>query len=342
MDNRRIVVIGSGIAALSTIFELNKNGFNNILCLSSEGFAPGCSYASTGINALRGTESGLSPLGDILIASHKAFDNFNREYLPHGVAAAREIHAWYGENSKLTRRYKTFNNGKKFNFSKVELTKIVNYRDSHAFVISPGLLLRWLEDNSTYEHVEDFITSVQDTKVIGQVGVYSFDHLIICSGLMARNFIDLVQDDAVRKNLYYSKAVSGAYIEFDSADFKDSNLCFDESFSFVFENSHLIFRADLRKVIIGSTSENNKLNFLADKTELRVKYEKLKSIIGGEFPHFDKALVFSGVRHKTQNREPFWGEISTNISAIWGLYKTGWSMSFLASRDIVSTLKLTK
>jgi glycine/D-amino acid oxidase-like deaminating enzyme len=338
MDNRRIVVIGSGIAALSTIFELNKNGFDNILCISSDSFAPNCSYTSTGINALRGTESGLSPLGDTLIASHEAFSLFNEMYRPIGVTRAREIHCWQGENAKLLRRYKTFKQDNHFDFFSKKLNKNLNYFESDAYIISPDLILKWFRENSSFDSVDDFVVDIKDTKVIGHNDSYCFDHLIICSGFLAMQFINLVDDVAVRKNLYYSKPVSGSYVEFDLSDFVGTNLNLENSFSFVFENCHLIYRKDSKKVIIGSTSQNNKLNLLANKEELIEKYEKLKVLIGGEFPSFEDGYFYSGVRHKTQNREPFWGEINPNISAIWGLYKTGWSMSFLASKTIATLL----
>lgn len=341
MDNRRIVVVGSGIAALSTIFELNKNGFNNILCLSSEDFAPSCSRTSTGINTLRGTESGLSPLGDILIASHEAFHLFNNTYKPSGVTKAQEVHCWIGENSKLKRRYKVFSESQSFDFFQDKLSQKVNFTDNEAYIISPELLLNWFKSEASFDFKQDFIISVDkgESTIYGLNSSYHFDHLILCSGFFAKKHIDLVDDEKIKKNLFYSKSVSGAYLEFDSQNFISSNLNLDKSFSFVFEDTHLIYREDVKKVIIGSTSENNKLNFLPNKELLKNKFKKLQDLIGGDFPNIEAGVCYTGVRHKTQNREPFWGRLQPNISAIWGFYKTGWSMAFLASKEVVLEIK---
>ena len=338
MTNRRIIVIGSGIAALSSIFELNKKGFRNILCLSHEDFAPSCSLTSTGINALRGTEAGLSDLGDILIKSHKAFTDFVVKYNPKGVTKTNEIHCWSGDNSKMKRRYKSFSSGRDFSFFKHEFINELNFVDNSAFIISPEIFLKWLTDESTFEHKREFVTEINENSISTNGKVYNFDHLIIASGFLAKNYLHLVDDKIVAKNLFYSKPVSGAYIEFSADVFKTSHLTIENSFSFVFEDTHLIFRKDINKIIVGSTSENNSLNFLANKTELKRKYLKLTEMIGGEFPDFSLGELKAGVRHKTQNREPFWGLMTKDISGIWGLYKTGWSMSFLAAIEVSESL----
>lgn len=340
MFDKHIIVVGSGVAAKCVIFELNKKGFKNITCISSEVFAPACSNRSTGINALRGTEAGLSPLGNKLIRAHEFFNKFLNDYSPKGVTKTYEVHGWSGIHSKLKRRYKTVLKSDDFLFLNKKLKEEINYSKTDAFVISPDLFLSWMEKEIEYKSVDDFVTKISKNNIETQKGdVYQFDKLVLATGFLARQFESLIEDPKIFKNLLHSKSVSGSFLELDSSLFNNSNLELKESFSFVYEDTHLIYREDENKIIIGSTSDNNEVRLIPNKDSLFEKYNKLKKLIGGEFPPFDEATFKAGVRHKAQQRDPFWGEINNNIYAVWGLYKTGWSMSFSAGFDIADIIE---
>ena len=106
--NNQIIVIGSGIAAKCVIFELNNLGFENIISIASDNFSPACSKATTAINTLRGTQRGLTPLGETLVDAHEAFEAFFSLHKPLGVVKSVEVHGWLRGYKKLLRRYKEF------------------------------------------------------------------------------------------------------------------------------------------------------------------------------------------------------------------------------------------
>ena len=55
-------------------------------------------------------------------------------------------------------------------------------------------------------------------------------------------------------------------------------------------------------------------------------------------PNFEEIEFKVGLRHRGRRRTPYWGRLSKQIFGISGLYKNGWSYSFLAAEEVTEEI----
>ena len=166
------IIVGNGISAKLVNYYLNKIGLNEIVVISAEAFAPACSTRTTAINSLRGTRSGLSNLGDLIIKSYSDFKNFFDLENPMGVAKTKEWQCWSlpsPHHDKWIKRFGTHETSTNFPFLRKGLVNELNYYASEAFVFSPELFYQWLDSKTVFEHVNDYVIDVsliQNQKIV--------------------------------------------------------------------------------------------------------------------------------------------------------------------------------
>lgn len=344
------LIIGNGIAAKCTVFYLNKIGLTDIVQVYDDTYAPACSNHSTAINCLRGTRPGLTPLGDRIIESFNSFEDFYSTQSPKGICKTVEYQTWINEetnNIKWKRRYKNFDLKSEAPHLKNRFNRALSFIKNEAYLFTPQVFFSWMDSKITCEKIQAFVI---DIKIDGEYKIvttntnnkFKVKNLVICTSYMSKDFSTLVKDEVLKKQLEHSKPVPGSYIVFDEKNFNETQFDNSESFIFAFEKMYFIYRKEDKKIILGATSTNNTFDFSHNKKGLRKYYNDFKEEFYGvfDFPDFEKGIMYTGIRHKGQNRQPFWGEINDGIYAAWGLYKNAFTFSFSAASSISSSISM--
>jgi hypothetical protein len=341
MQKVDIIIVGDGIAAKCLIFELNKLNLTNILQISDDDYAPACSTRTTAINCLRGTKKGISPLGDLIVDSFQLFEKFYGDYNPAGICLTEEIQSWDQNHEKWLKRFGSFQNSKSFSQFNFSLQKSLNYYRSDAYIIIPELFYAWWELSLKRQTLKAQVTNLIQQEngwiVDTNAGTYQALKVVLATSYMTPILAQNVVQDKIKQKLLHSKKAAGTYLKFKAQDFDQTSFDFHNSFSFVYDEVHFIYRKQSHDVLIGATTNTEEV---IDEVGMQEQYQKLKEIFGEDkLPAFDKAELLMGVRHKGQKREPYWGEINHNLYAIWGLYKNAFTLAFSAASDLSALIK---
>ena len=341
MQHKEFVIIGNGVASKLLAFYLYQKLKTPITVIASEDFAPMCSTRTTAINCLRGTQKGLSALGDMMVDSFDEFVDFFQEYQPDGIEKSVELQLWQENREKWLRRFGICEQFETLPFFQNALNECFEGYQSDAYIFHPEVFLEWLDNQYEKEFLNDYVINVEKMGTSYQIQtqkgeIVECQYLYLCTSYESPLFSNLVSEDKLRRELEHSKPVAGTYLKFDINDFDLKEVAFKKSFSLVFDQIHLIFRRHANDVLIGSTSSNNSKNFLPDETGIFKQYETLQKHLQGvlTLPSFDKAELITGIRHKGQRRTPFWGKINDNCYGVWGLYKNAFSLGFSAAKEL--------
>ena len=330
---KSVLTIGDGISAWCLNFYLTKNPDISVTQFSQNSFISPCSLNSTAINCLRGTQRGLSALGDLMVDSMNEFEDFYQTYQPDGVFLGEEIHLFNQAHQYKNRYQNSIELNGQYPFKEVK-----SYFREKAYLISPERLKGWfIENSSKLDSFQKFIIAIDPLdkgyKVLTQDGDYFFDEVFVASSYISKTLLAGI-DPRLDQYMKYAKPVSGTYLEF-KIDRKlisdrfhiDSDICFD------FEGRHLIFRTSEDKIIFGSTSDQSSIEYsdpliyeLLDLVRPHFKYE---------LPEASAWKLRTGIRFKGRKRTPFWGEIRPGLFVVTGLYKNGYSFAFKAARDLI-------
>lgn len=338
---KTIVIVGNGVAAWRVNAELEKKFIEaKIIRIGSEAFSPKCSFRTTSINCLRGVQRGISPLGDLMYDSHFEFEHFFKEESPTGVNVGYEWQLWSeagGNSDKWERRFSDWDE-----LSEVEGIKLslpMKAVKSKAYLIDPYEYYQWHNSKlKKTEHLDDHVIEVNKIEDKFEVKTQNSkiiiaDKLILCAGYMAQDFNFLVDDEKIRDYLNRSKPVRGTYLEVDF-DYGE------KSFSLAIESKHLIYRASDKKLLIGSTSENNNSCQIPMEREAFAIYDFVDSHLKDfNLPPKEKWRVKHGIRFKGAKRTPWWGQISENCYGVFGLYKNAFSFSIIAGKNVATRVK---
>lgn len=338
---KTIVIVGNGVAAWRINAELEKKFIDSkIIRIGSEAFSPKCSYRTTSINCLRGVQKGISPLGDLMYDSHMEFEEFFNKEAPGGVNEGHEWQLWSdagGNSDKWERRYSRWEE-----LDEVEGIKFstpMKAIKSKAYLIDPYEYYQWHKAQfKNTEHLNDFVIEVNRKEDKFEVKTQNSntliaDKLILCAGYMSQDFLSLVDDEKVKDYLNRSKPVRGTYLE---TDFEFGN----KSFSLAIESKHLIYRSSDKKLLIGSTSENNNSCQFPMTKEVFDIYDFVNSHLSNfNLPPKDNWRVKHGIRFKGAKRTPWWGSVSDNCYGVFGLYKNAFTFSIKAAKEVVSSIE---
>ncbi len=338
------IVVGNGIMAKQLIFELKKK-FSDILCISSVDFAPPCSLKSTAINCLRGTEYGVSKLGNLIYDSHSCFEKFYEKFHPAGVDKAIEVQTWVEDGSthaKWLRRYKEYKLTNRVPFIRNQLASPLALVEVEAYVLDTNILFDWYESqNKSISHSENFVKRVEKIEDGYRVFCISGDtfeckRLYLCTSYMTNNFVELCQSVQHREHLNKHKNVHGNYLYLKIDSSVDYGLCFKESFSLSFNFLRLIYRKESGELLL-SVNDSNKDSFLFDQASIEKMYKDfIDNLCLFSMPSIHEWKIYTGVRSKGFRRLPFCEEVNKNLYMITGLYKNAFSFSYFFSNQIVS------
>jgi hypothetical protein len=342
--SENIVVVGNGIAAKCVVYFLNREGFNNITLIADDIKAPGCSTRTTSTNCLRGTEKGVSDLGDLILKSYADFEDFYDEHQPDGISKSIETHTTPISSSKLDkwkRRYSVYTEKSRFCYFTKEFSQKLYSVDNEAYFIFPELFFKWFDKKLSFKLIEGFVEKVQEKSVLLKSSeTVEFDKLILCTSFLTKDFSDIVRED-IKISLKKSKPVPGTYLSFPITSFDDAKIDLTRDYCFRIDDIHMLVRPTAGDVLIGSTSKSNVLDYSHDQEAMMEMFERLSLYLEGVLclPDFSKGQLITGIRHKGRARRPFWGEINEDIYAVWGLYKNAFTFAFTAGEEIADLIK---
>lgn len=333
-----LVVIGNGIAAqifLWNLFEDIKCQDFSVAQISDEKLAPACTLRSSATVSLNGISEDVSPLGNDMRAAYYLFEKFVEEHHPDGVIKVDRHVISTNENdeNKLIRRYK-----------KVEQINSPFFNMSHRGVIYPSYLINndfyhsWLQRHSS-KSVDSFNLFIKNIKKNDE-GFFECESscqqvviakkVLLATGAYAKIFngffYDLTGIDKESKN----EIKAGTYLE------KEIVLPFN-SFYLSIDSYNILYKSNILQ--IGSTSVLGAFSSapLVECNEILKHCQKYVSFDLGEISEYQK---ITGLRHKAPKRMIECSEslVTPGLFHFNGLYKNGFSMSFLGARKIINLL----
>jgi len=336
-ENEQILIIGDGISSWVLSYYLAKK-ISQITIVSSDTAYSPCSLHSTSINCLRGTEQGISTLGDLICKSFEAFQKFNLEHSPDGVFEGIEYQI-FNDLKKWETRYPDYQHVENHSLLNSHLNNFQFFYPSEAYFISPKKLKKWF-----FEQTPNAVREVGEVKKITKLSdSFSvniddseriFDKVFICSNYQATK-LAFGFNETLDYYLSHSKPVLGSYFEIDA---NEINFSHPHSLNMALDKHHFIYRKEDNIIQIGSTSINNTIDRSISEIELIKIFKEVSANISFKLPLIEKFSAKTGMRHKGYKRLPFWGEIIPGMYGMFGLYKNAYTFAFLGAIEILNQL----
>lgn len=332
---RDLVVIGNGIAANLFLIEYLNRTSKNVLQIHSEDKAPPCSLSTTGTVVLDGVRMGVSPLGDLIYKSFKAFKDYYQEFNPTGVDPAKFYLLTHDNpresESEFTRRFGSFE----------KIQTPLKSREEHTgkiwdgFVINPEPFISYLEGkkNALGPSIKkDLLIGIEKQKDTILLKLLSGEtvttkKLLLCTGAYTKMYEAIYPP---KEEITKSKVLPGSYMETE-LDLGES------SFSIQRNRENLIYNGSYKKLIIGATQQRTLVQ-APDYQRLNEIHQNFSNLLVVDLPPLESFEVKSGLRHKGVRRKPFWGQLDKGIYGFFSLYKKGLSFPFLAAKELVDEM----
>ncbi len=326
-----LAVIGNGIFANVFLHEINKhvNKSQNfkVAKVYCEELAPNCSLRTTSTVSKNGIESGVSNLGDTLLKSFNAFEDFYRENKNCGIFPAKQqIFSTNTESAqKLERRYKNQINLIENQLLKEKFPGVV----LDSYIVIPELFFEFIENvqkNYVQDTILQMVESIEEENgivnlVLRDKTEVKAKKVIVATGAYSRINTHLFKSTNFYEKIKLTKIAAGSYLvkKFD----------YPHDLYFTLDGHNLVYRSITKELIIGSTTVDGPI-FTPDLVALKLIFEEVKQAIKLDLGDFESYQVVTGLRHKGQKRVPFFDAIveSKNIWFFNGAYKNGWSLPF--------------
>lgn len=324
--SQRVAIIGGGVAATSVIHWLKAlRPLDKIVQFSSENLAPAASLKSTAVAALRGTQRGLSDLGDELCRHWEFSDQFYHDLKNPGLIQG-ELETWLYEEKDLRRfSHLSEKTSLDFTFLRAPLKKV----SEKCWLIEPKRFLSSFENS--HEKNECFVTHLSSSgaswRVHTQQSETEFDYVVVCTGVWAR----WMKDFFPQEELDSLRASQGSFYEWSQIDFGE------KSFALSFSGLNLHYRHDIHSLQLGATTIKDVDSFVASEAHLKDIKKTYEETLDLKLD-FSKACVHTGIRSILKSRRPFAGRLTGNLYAINGLYKNGWISAWPLARQLVDSL----
>ena len=330
-----LVVIGDGIFANVFLFELNKlvNKSQNfsVAKIFSEELAPNCSLRTTSTVSKNGIEEGISELGDLLVKSFEAFQQFSNEHQNVGIYPSKQyvasthskteekIQKRYGDKvSKLSQSYF------KKNYLGVELD---------SYIVIPEEFFSGLNSypkNYQLKSIQSFVKFFEEKEDGVAIHLLNGDVItakkcVVATGAFSRLFSDMFTETEIKEKILNTKIVAGTYLI--------KKASFPNDIYLTLNGHNLVYRKSTSELIIGSTTVEGPIT-LPMMVELKEIFEDVKKSVTLDIGNFEDYTPVTGLRHKGQKRMPYFKPITKN-QRVWffnGAYKNGWSLPFYLAK----------
>ena len=323
-----LAIVGGGLMGRSLIYTLAKEQkyFEKIVLFSSDQITIPCTLNSTAIVARRGITRGHSRLGDLLFEGHELFSDHVISDRPHGIETVTQYNGALTKLDTFLERFPNSSLSDKFFNQKFYLS------EENAFMVDPRTYINWLLNESksfyqnSFETLDDMVIDIlEEDRVYLKTlngNKFEFDKVIFAGGSYNRFWASRVPDT----KLNISKPVQGSYLEFNHVPWDRP------SFSLTLEGDNLIWNNPLKRLFIGSTT-NDSIHYLPPKRELTLIYERLSQRVNLKFPPIERSVFKVGLREKAQKREPYIIEKGRSVF-VGGLYKNAFTLALKLARTI--------
>ena len=194
----------------------------------------------------------------------------------------------------------------------------------YCYLVTPQTYLNWLKEQSSWECWDERVEAIDGGRVRTASGkIFEGRWVVLASGAYVK-----------RENKFFpeypyidgSSIVKGSYGIFHNVDWEKSSFVFSQG------GANLVYRREDKKIVIGGTTDRGE-GMTPDTEALREQYLVLSNHFA--LPPFESIWPGAGLRHRGVKRMPFWGKLEGNVYGILGLYKNGWSLSFLAAEEML-------
>lgn len=339
MKPRHLVVLGGGVSSEVFLFYFLQNLIQfpltapiKITQIFNDALFPSYSQKSTAFVCPRGIKKGLSPLGDQLHDAYHEVEYFFNHFAPKGVTLGKIEHFPGEDDVSLQRFLRRYGS----------TSKVIE----DCFYFSPDNFLEWirqqndqLKEFGEFQRVQAEIIAVNEDHLVcaDQQSIF-FDHLLLGPGTYSKMQEERYPPIDILKK---SQVVSGCYYTFK----EDLG---EVSFGHTFTEGYCLYRSDSKELILGSTSTKQNIDGTPPPKEcpLQVIYHQVERNLNRlKLTHFslpprNKGMITMGQRHKYYRKRPFWGTpfSNQNINMVLGLYKNGYSLSFLAAKELSASV----
>lgn len=337
-----LIVVGDGLAARVFLYELNKcvksrgSQIPNVAVISdSSTFAP-CSVNTTATICKVGLQEGVGEHGDRLLLAYECFESFLAEIRSEVKSdefclGANHYQCFMGEGEdRFSARYGEIS---EVEISGAKGATLFKASRGNSYLVSPLKLLSYLEENSS-SHLN--ITRIKDRVIalnhlgtlVGSKSKYQTRCVLVAAGGAGEELLADTNEFGVSPKV--GQSVFGSYLEWTTSNPIPS---LGSSWQVGLSKFNVIYRQSDRKLLLGGTTTKNAHCFHPHHMmeQYLIAQKKLAQVL----PAFDEAEFKVGERSKLAGRRPFWGEISGQTLAIRGLYKNGFTLSFLAAKELV-------
>lgn len=321
----RVAVIGGGVAATSVIHWLKTlRPLDKIVQYSCENLAPSASLKSTAVAALRGTQRGLSELGDELCDHWEFSDKFYAELNNPGLIEG-ELETWLYEDKDLRRfAHLSESSSVLLKAQRVPLKRVTE----KCWLIDPQTFMSSFDQS--HEKIEGLITQLTPSgskwRVHTQNTEREFDGVLLCTGVWAR----WMKDFYPQGELESLRPSQGSFYQWNNFTLGE------RSFALSFSGLNLHYRHDLHSLQLGATTIKDVDSFIPSITHL----EEIKKVFEQTLDlklDFSQATIHTGIRSILKSRRPFAGKLSENLYGMNGLYKNGWISAWPLAKKLCST-----
>ena len=202
-------------------------------------------------------------------------------------------------------------------------------KTSWCHLITPDVYLNWLEEKNQCEYWDEYVEEVDGNRVKTASGkIFEGRAIFLASGAYIKKENKFFP---FHPSVAESSVVKGSYGIFENIDWGESG------FVFSCGKTNLVYRCESKKIIIGGTVDLEE-GMEPNREAVKNYYDILSTFF--ILPSFGLIRLGAGLRHRGRKRMPFWGKMGNNVYGISGLYKNGWSLSFLAAEEVLQQLNL--
>ena len=292
-----VIIVGRGIAGSTLVHYIHEKNPTLKVAVLYSSRNRSCSLHSMGIVSAFGMRPDSSSRGDMICTAVRKAEDFFVSKRPPGV-------------------------------EKVPHFNVQAKPKSHCYVITPDTFLAWLVEHSGCEYWNEHVVEVEESGVslprvkTSSGKVFEGKFVVLASGAYIKKDNKLFSSHPF---VMGSSIVKGSYGIFKDIDWGE--------YGFVFSHgkANLIYRPKDKKIIIGGTTDGEG-GMEPNLGTLECFHDIFSELF--VLPSLNLATFGVGLRHRGEKRMPFWGAMAKGIYGIMGLYKNGWSLSFLAAEKI--------
>lgn len=331
-----LAVIGNGVAAQSFLWNLSegesKSQNFSIAHIFSNELAPACTLRSSATVSLNGIDEDVSPLGNDMREAFFLFDELFKKHHPPGVEVVKRtvVSTNEGDTKKLLRRYKTLTTVKH-----PLIHEEYQGCEYDSYLITPELFSKWLSDNikikkTNFPHFAKDMEKNGETFAIKLLNgeVVLAKKVLFATGAFSKIFERFYAPPEAESIEVKNTIKAGSFLE------REVELG-QKSFYLSIDGHLVLYRHNSfeKKLIIGNVTTIGAYE-APDMAGLKKLFETLKALLTFNPGEFSDFKVTTGLRHKAPKRMLIASAIDPErkLFRINGLYKNGFTMSFLAAK----------